>query len=101
MLQLACALKEERLQSSLHLQKKLEELRREVDLLLKTEKEKSQALLSELRLKVHNRVHIQNTQKCSMHNGIWDTRLVFISLIGRQNFELGIKFTYYPSDSSF
>ncbi|XP_016518526.1 trichohyalin isoform X1 [Poecilia formosa] len=49
---LASALKEERLQSSLHLRKKLEELRMEADLQLKTEREKSQALLSELSLKL-------------------------------------------------
>ncbi|XP_027900408.1 trichohyalin isoform X3 [Xiphophorus couchianus] len=69
---LACALKEERLQSSLHLQKKLEELRGEVDLLLKTEKEKSQALLSELRLKLEEerlvvqrlRWELQQERKC-------------------------------------
>ncbi|XP_054883742.1 protein LEKR1 isoform X2 [Poeciliopsis prolifica] len=69
---LASALEEERLKSSLHLQKKLEELRREVDLQLKTEREKSQALLSELCLKLEEerlavqrlRRELQQERKC-------------------------------------
>ncbi|XP_008423546.1 trichohyalin [Poecilia reticulata] len=69
---LASALEEERLQSSLHLQKKLEELRREADLQLKTEREKRQALLSELRLKLeeerlavqHLRRELHQERKC-------------------------------------
>ncbi|XP_043976687.1 leucine-, glutamate- and lysine-rich protein 1 isoform X2 [Gambusia affinis] len=61
---LTSSLKEERLQSSLHLQTKLEELGREVDLQLKTEREKSQALLSELQLKLEEeRLTVQRLRR--------------------------------------
>ncbi|KAM4590002.1 uncharacterized protein lekr1 [Fundulus diaphanus] len=59
---LASALEEQRSQSALHLQEQLQELRREADLELKTEREKSQALItqcqqenSQLHLKLEER----------------------------------------------